>query len=272
MSFVSTLPPLAVEAAVATAHAALSTNLALLAARISLGDDLYIFGYASLLWNPGEILYSDRLDAALAGFRRRLCQVSPDHRGTPSALGRVATLLPAKRSRMALTDCRPTNVSCPRLAALASHSISLWLGEAPADEDCSSDDVSEDEGVPVVYGSVFKVAREACGPILERLAVREKAGYEPQLVQVSICGGRSILAVTFIGTREFYARESDAERAVVISKAVGPSGSSEDYFARLLGYTRRQSIFDSHLEGILVALQAADAVSAKRVLEALEKY
>jgi cation transport regulator ChaC len=267
---VSTLSAHAVEAAVADAHAALSLNLAALVSQINRGNgDLVIFGYASLLWNPSDIQYCERLDAALAGYRRRLSQMSPDHRGTPSALGRVATLSPVKRSRFRAKDWR-SNVTCPQLAALASHSISLWLSEAPEAEveDCDDD---ADESAPVVFGSVFKISPDACGPILERLAVREKAGYEPRLVSVSVSGGRTIHAVTFIGTREFTARESDAERAAVISSAVGPSGTSEEYFARLLAYTRRQLVTDVHLEALLVALLAVDSASAQRVLDLVNK-
>ena len=53
---------------------------------------LWIFGYGSLLFRPG-FPYETRLPAVVRGFRRRLDQGSPDHRGTPERLGRVATLI-----------------------------------------------------------------------------------------------------------------------------------------------------------------------------------
>jgi cation transport regulator ChaC len=53
---------------------------------------LWIFGYGSLLFRPG-FPYETRLSAIVRGFRRRLDQGSPDHRGTPARLGRVATLI-----------------------------------------------------------------------------------------------------------------------------------------------------------------------------------
>src|SRR5690349_19514370 len=53
---------------------------------------LWVFGYGSLLFRPG-FPYEERRPALVRGYRRRLDQGSPDHRGTPERLGRVATLL-----------------------------------------------------------------------------------------------------------------------------------------------------------------------------------
>jgi cation transport regulator ChaC len=52
---------------------------------------LWIFGYGSLLWRPG-FPFEEKRAALVRGFARRLAQGSPDHRGTPERLGRVATL------------------------------------------------------------------------------------------------------------------------------------------------------------------------------------
>jgi glutathione-specific gamma-glutamylcyclotransferase len=55
---------------------------------------LWIFGYGSLLFRPG-FPHEERRAAVVAGWTRRLDQGSPDHRGTPERLGRVATIVPA---------------------------------------------------------------------------------------------------------------------------------------------------------------------------------
>lgn len=55
--------------------------------------ELWIFGYGSLLWRPG-FPHEERRAAVVRGYTRRLDQGSPDHRGTPERLGRVATLVP----------------------------------------------------------------------------------------------------------------------------------------------------------------------------------
>ncbi len=52
----------------------------------------WIFGYASLIFRPG-FEFVESTPALVHGYERRLDQGSPDHRGTPSAPGRVATLI-----------------------------------------------------------------------------------------------------------------------------------------------------------------------------------
>lgn len=59
---------------------------------------LWIFAYGSLIWRPG-FEYSVRHSASIFDFERRLDQGSPDHRGTPERLGRVATLVKRKGAR-----------------------------------------------------------------------------------------------------------------------------------------------------------------------------
>jgi glutathione-specific gamma-glutamylcyclotransferase len=62
------------------------------------GGPLWIFAYGSLLWRPG-FPFERRSAAFLEGWERRLDQGSPDHRGTPEKLGRVATLVRADGRR-----------------------------------------------------------------------------------------------------------------------------------------------------------------------------
>ncbi len=55
---------------------------------------LWVFGYGSLMWNPG-FDFDERAIARLDGFARTFCMRSIHHRGTPQAPGLVLALDPA---------------------------------------------------------------------------------------------------------------------------------------------------------------------------------
>ena len=55
--------------------------------------ELWVFGYGSLLFNPG-IEVADRREAILHGYRRRFCMWSIHHRGSEDAPGLVLALEP----------------------------------------------------------------------------------------------------------------------------------------------------------------------------------
>ncbi|MCK0168026.1 gamma-glutamylcyclotransferase [Jannaschia sp. S6380] len=57
--------------------------------------DLWVFGYGSLVWNPG-IEVAETRPATLRGYRRRFCMWSIHHRGSECDPGLVLALEPAE--------------------------------------------------------------------------------------------------------------------------------------------------------------------------------
>jgi cation transport protein ChaC len=62
-----------------------------IAACLGLRRDVWIFGYGSLMWNPG-FAFCEAVPALLRGYHRRFCLYSKSYRGTPERPGVVRGL------------------------------------------------------------------------------------------------------------------------------------------------------------------------------------
>jgi cation transport protein ChaC len=72
--------------------ASLQTDLQRFMARLPRGD-LWVFGYASLMWAP-DFRFAERRAGIVHGFHRSLCVYSHRYRGTPEIPGLVMGLCP----------------------------------------------------------------------------------------------------------------------------------------------------------------------------------
>lgn len=73
------------------AHTAVPCPSPVDAMGIRLGEDLWVFGYGSLMWDPGFPVV-ERTPALLHGYHRRFCIQSRRYRGTPEQPGLVLGL------------------------------------------------------------------------------------------------------------------------------------------------------------------------------------
>ncbi|CTQ31442.1 gamma-glutamylcyclotransferase [Jannaschia rubra] len=104
--------------------------------------ELWVFGYGSLVWNPG-IAVAETRRATLRGFRRRFCMWSIHHRGSLTDPGLVLALEPGEGAacegialRAADPDAALAELRERELVSAAYHERGLMLstdaGDLPA--------------------------------------------------------------------------------------------------------------------------------------------
>lgn len=175
-------------------------------------ETIWLFGYGSLIWKA-DFPFLERRPAHIRGWVRRFWQGSHDHRGTPEAPGRVATLV------------REPAAVCHGMAYRITPEV---LGPL---------DVREKNGyLRVVTRLVFE--REVTGPLLE-------TGVENGVEDTQGVEGLVYLATednaAFLGEAPL---DAIAEQ---ISTARGPSGPNIDYLLNLASALVELGVEDTHV-------------------------
>jgi glutathione-specific gamma-glutamylcyclotransferase len=174
--------------------------------------DLWIFGYASLLWNP-EFAYDEHRPAFVRGWHRALRMASRINRGTPERPGLVFALLPGG-------SCHGAVFRVPRSHA-ADALEALWQREMPTG----------------VYDPRWLVCRTAQGDVgalaftLSRKSPQHTGRLsEAQLIEIlRHARGRygttlDYLLRTARSLQERGVRDHEIERLVALSKRHGLAG------------------------------------------------
>lgn len=174
-------------------------------------NDFWVFGYGSLMWNPG-FPFVESMHAQLSGYQRRLCIYSHVYRGTPENPGLVLGLAPDS-----VNDAHE-NESCAGMAFLVA------ADEVPSVQDY----LRKRELVTGVYletWSTIKLADERMVPALFYVANPDHEQFCSQL--------------------------DHETAAAIIASAHGQAGANIDYVRNSLQQLRQIGFADEALEMIL---------------------
>ena len=184
-----------------------------------MSDDIWLFGYGSIIWRAG-FPYRERRAARLPGYVRRLWQGSHDHRGTPEAPGRVVTLIEDGQG------------FCDGAAYL--------IDSAHAKEVLVALDYREKNGY------------ERCG-VRILLSEGQRLPRNPGM-QCTGTAGLTYLAPP--GNHAFLGEAPLEEIALQVRRSVGPSGANIDYVRRLAESVRELGGEDRYLHEVYGAVRS----------------
>ncbi len=192
------------------------------------GENLWIFGYGSLMWRPGFEFLEQR-QAVLHGYHRSFCIYSHHHRGTLENPGLVLGL--------------DTGGSC--------------IG-------CAFE--VDGENVPAVVAYLNE--RELVGHIFPETLLEEKRllgyAYTPRLLDVTLKGNGPceaetvVTAYTFVADQvhEHYAGKlSISDSATLIMNAVGTSGLNRDYLINTIRHLEQTGYTEPELHALLTEVE-----------------
>ncbi|KAK7610030.1 ChaC-like protein [Phyllosticta paracitricarpa] len=217
-------------------------------------EDFWLFGYGSLIWKPPPH-FDERVPGYIEGYVRRFWQArylsyhtasiktnTQDHRGTPEAPGRVATLIDRAHWET-LTDHH----------------------NAPAER---------------VWGAAYHIPSSHAAEVRDYLDIREINGYSIQYTPFHPAptaenpNPSPIHCMVFIGLPEndqFVGPQDPQALAEHILKSRGPSGENKEYLymleTALLGLSEESG--DDHITDLVrrcreIEARAAGSLTAER--------
>ena len=173
-------------------------------------DGFWVFGYGSLMWQPGFDVAETRM-ARLDGYKRAFALVSVHYRGTPERPGLVLGL-----------DWEPDS-GCTGMA------LRIGAGEADEVRHYLAERV-------LVSRAYFEVSH----PITLLCPGRDSDRGE----------GDSVDAICFILDRthpQYAGGMALEEQAAVIGEAAGPTGTNRDYLFKTVAHLREPGVEDAEL-------------------------
>jgi cation transport regulator ChaC len=185
-------------------------------------NPLYIFGYGSLLWKPGDLMGQfSSFGCLLKGYQRIFAQRSTDHRGTPNFPGFVLTLI----------ENSYFNINNDKNELYGKVWLIPDIGEIKTNE------------------------------LIDELDYRERGGYHRHIIDVKLLQstphhkeGDIIKAIVYSGSTDnpnfWYISQKDVRNQVadIISAANGPSGPNASYLINLYKWFKDNNIKDDYLE------------------------
>ncbi|RSH85102.1 uncharacterized protein EHS24_006695 [Apiotrichum porosum] len=183
----------------------------------------WIFGYGSIIWRP-DFPYAERREGWVVDHTRRFWQGSPDHRGTPSQLGRVVTLVPSEGE--------------------ICWGVAYRLHLEHEDEVMAYLDHRERGGY-VRFDVDFTTAVTPAGTLLQ-----------------DSTAGDIVRAITYIAspTNDYYLGPvAHPQMVAQISRARGESGKNADYVLNLAKGLLEMGLRDAHVEGLAASLKEVAA-------------
>jgi glutathione-specific gamma-glutamylcyclotransferase len=193
-------------------------------------NPLYIFGYGSLLWRPGDLLSKYSATPCVCyGWKRLFAQRSMDHRGTMQYPGFVATLV---------TD--------------------TFFNE----KNNGNNHTTPSDAPSECVGIAFLVPNEDIDELIAELDFREKGGYHRHVISVKLLEATKhhnqfdlANALVYTGptdnpnfSLEFSMTNWETLISRIIAISVGPSGENAEYLLQLAAFVGQQLQQDEYLE------------------------